>query len=116
MAIYSPSRFLPALTAFVTTPILTRLFPPAEYGYWAMAVSISAFLVALAVDGFVSAVIRFFPAYKAKATLNVFFATISVSIGAAITIVAGVSLLTLFLLKEFLPYVLVQLLPLIILI
>lgn len=116
IAIYAPSQFLPALTAFITTPILTRLFPPAEYGYWALAASVSAFLVALAVSGFGSAVIRFYPAYKAKSTLNVFFATIGVSIGTVITLVTGVSFLTLFLLKEFLPPALVQLLPLVILI
>ena len=116
MAIYAPSQFLPALTAFITTPILTRLFPPAEYGYWALALSVSSFLVALAVSGFGSAVIRFYPVYKAKSTLDVFFATLSVSIGAVITVVAGVSFLTLFLLKEFLPSALVQLLPLVILI
>ena len=52
MLIYMPAQFLPALTAFITTPILTRLFPPAEYGYWALAASVSAFLVALAVSGF----------------------------------------------------------------
>lgn len=116
MAIYAPSQFMPALTAFITIPILTRLFPPAEYGYWALALSVSAFLVALAVSGFGSAVIRFYPAYKAKSTLNVFFATISVSVGAAILVVTGVSFLTLFLLKKFLPSALVQLLPLVILI
>ena len=114
--IYSPSQFLPALTAFITTPILTRLFPPAEYGYWALAASVSAFLVALAVSGFGSAVIRFYPAYKAKSTLNVFFATLGVSIGTVITVVAGVSFLTLFLLKEYLPAALYHLLPLVIMI
>jgi O-antigen/teichoic acid export membrane protein len=51
MAIYAPSQFLPALTAFITTPILTRLFLPAEYGYWALALSVSSFLL-LAVPGF----------------------------------------------------------------
>jgi O-antigen/teichoic acid export membrane protein len=116
MASYAPSQLLPALTAFITTPILTRLFPPAEYGYWALAASISAFLVALAVSGFGSAVIRFYPAYKFKSTLDVFFATISISIGAVISLVIGISLLLLFLLKEFLPAALVQLLPLVILI
>jgi O-antigen/teichoic acid export membrane protein len=116
MAIYSPSQFLPALTAFITVPILTRLFPPAEYGYWALAASASAFLVALAVSGFGSAVIRYYPIYKVKSTLNVFFATLGVSIGAVITLVAGVILLALFLLKAFIPAALVQLLPLVILI
>ena len=116
IAMYSPSKFLPALTAFITTPILTRLFPPAEYGYWAMATSVSAFLAALAVDGFGSAAIRFFPAYKAKSTLYVFFGTLGVSVGTVITVVAGVSFLTLFLLKGYLPPALYPLWPLVILI
>ena len=116
MAIYAPSQLLPALTAFITTPILTRLFPPAEYGYWALAASISAFLVALAVSGYGSAAIRFYPAYRSKSTLDVFFATISLCIGVVISLVIGVALLLLILLKEFLPAALVQLWPLVILI
>jgi O-antigen/teichoic acid export membrane protein len=116
LAIYAPSQFLPALTAFITTPILTRLFLPAEYGHWALAASASAFLVALAVSGFGSAVIRYYPIYQARSTLDVFFATLIVSIGVTILAVAGVGFLALFLLKEFLPSTLVQLLPLVILI
>jgi O-antigen/teichoic acid export membrane protein len=116
MAIYAPSQFLPALTAFITVPILTRLFPPAEYGYWALATSVSSFLVALASSGFGSAVIRFYPVYKARSTLNVLFATIGASLGTLITLVAGVSCLILFLFKTLLPPALVQLLPVVILI
>jgi len=116
IAIYSPSRFLPAITAFITTPILTRLFPPDEYGYWALATSVSAFLVSLGASGFGSAVIRFYPAYKAKSTLNVFFATLGVLVGSAITIVAGISFLTLLLFKEYIPPALYPLLPLVIMI
>lgn len=116
MAIYAPSQFLPALTAFITTPILTRLFPPEEYGYWALAVSLTAFLVALAVSGFGSAVIRFYPAYKVKANLNIFFGTIIVSIATVIMIVAAASALTLFIVKEFLSSTLMQLVPLVIMV
>ncbi len=116
MLIYLPAQFLPALTAFITTPILTRLFTPAEYGYWAMASSISAFLVALAVSGFGSAVIRFYPAYKARSALNVFFATLSISIGSIIIGVAALSFLVLYLTKGILPPSITQLLPLAILI
>lgn len=116
MAIYSLSQFLPALTAFITTPILTRLFPPAEYGYWALATSVSAFLVALSVSGFGSAVIRFYPAYINNSNIDVFFTTICVSIGTIITFVAAISCLTLFFFKDFLPSGLVQLLPLVIMI
>ena len=116
MANYSPSQLLPALTAFITTPILTRLLPPAEYGNWALAASISAFLVALAVSGFGAAVIRFYPSYEAKSTLTTFFATISVSITAVIVIVAGISYPVLLFFEKKLPSSLRELLPLIILI
>ena len=113
---YMPSMFLPALTAFITTPILTRLFPPAEYGYWALASSVISFLVALAVSGLGSAVIRYFPTYKAKSNLDVFFATIAISISTIIIAVAALSFLTLFFLKTYLPFTLIQLLPIVILI
>lgn len=116
IALYTPSQLLPALTAFITTPIMTRLFPPVEYGYWALAASISAFLVALTVSGFGSAVIRFYPFYKARSTLNVFFATLGVSISAVITVVAGVSFIIVFFLKQFLPPAMVKLLPIVMLI
>jgi len=116
IAIYAPSQFLPALTAFITTPILTRLFSPAEYGNWALASSIYAFLVALTVSGFGSATLRFYPAYKAKSTLDTFFATICVSIVILIIIILGFSFLCIFLFNKFLSPTLVPLLPLIILI
>ena len=116
LAKYSPSQFLPAITALITTPILTRLFLPAEYGDWALAASVSAFLVALATSGFGSAVIRFYPIYKAKSTLNVFFTTLFVSIGAIIIIITGLSFLTFLLFKNFLPAGAIQFLPHIILI
>lgn len=116
LAVYSPSQFLPALTAFITTPILTRLFLPAEYGFWALAASVSSFLVALAVSGLGSGVIRFYPSYKVKSRLDVFFATLGASVGTVIAVVASFSFLTLFLLRELLPSALYPLLPLAILI
>ena len=116
LVLYAPSQFLPALTAFITTPILTRLLAPTEYGYWARALSVSGFLVALAISGMGSAALRFYPAYEARATLNVFFATIAVSVGTVVTIGAGLCFLVLFLSKEILPSWLVHLLPPVVLI
>jgi O-antigen/teichoic acid export membrane protein len=116
LAAYAPSQFLPALTAFITTPILTRLLAPAEYGYWAQASSVAGFLVALAASGLGSAVLRFYPAYEARSAVDIFFATFGVSAAAVVTVVAGLSLLLVFLLRELLPSWLVQLFPLVILI
>lgn len=114
MAKYLLAQLLPALTAFITTPILTRLFPPADYGNWALALSISSFLVALAASGFGSAVIRFYPAYKAKSSLDVFYTTAAISVGVITIFLAGVGFLILFFFKSFLPSALIEFLPLII--
>lgn len=116
IAKYSVSQLLPALTAFITTPILTNLFPPEEYGKWALALSVSSFLVALAVSGFGSAVIRFYPSYKVKSTLPVFFSTLSITTSVITIFVAGAGFAFLVLFQKSLPASLNEFLPLIILI
>ena len=113
LGIYAPSQFLPALTAFITIPILTRLLPPAEYGYWSLATSAASFLVALAVSGYGSAVLRYYPMYKKEKTSTVFFATLSISAATIIVVVGGIGSILLFLFKNFLPAALNQFLPLI---
>jgi O-antigen/teichoic acid export membrane protein len=99
---YLPSRLLPALTALVTTPILTHLLLPVEYGYWALALGVTDFLIALACLGFGSAIIRFFPAYKADSKLDVFFSTLSIFITLIIIVVSVFSLIALLLFKRYL--------------
>lgn len=69
MLVYLPTKLLPALTGLITTPILTRIFLPDEYGDWALAVGVTDFLFALAMSGIGTAALRFFPAYKAKSNL-----------------------------------------------
>lgn len=113
---YAPSKFLPALTALITTPILTRIFPPAEYGNYALALSASALFVVLSATGLGAAVVRFYPAYAAKSALNVFFATTGVFASFAITALALVCWVALLLLKSHIPSALSSLLPLVILI
>ena len=116
LAKYAPSQLLPALTAFITTPILTRLLAPGEYGYWAQASSLAGLLVAFTATAMGSAVLRLYPAYEANSTLNVFFGTVGVSVAVIVTFVAALSVLVLSVIGEFLPSWLVQLLPLIVLI
>jgi O-antigen/teichoic acid export membrane protein len=100
---YLPSQLLPALTSFISTPILTRLFLPAEYGNYALALGMSDLAYALSSSGFGSGVLRFYPAYKAKSALSTFFVTISVSAGAAITSLSVVGLFILLCLRRYLP-------------
>jgi O-antigen/teichoic acid export membrane protein len=116
LAKYAPSQLLPALTAFITTPILTRLLAPAEYGYWAQASSLAGFLTALSATAIGSAVLRFYPAYAANSTLDVFFATLAGLLILVVTAVTGISVLLLYVLKELVPPWSVSLMPLVILI
>lgn len=103
LAIYLPSQLLPALTSFISAPILTRLFLPAEYGIYMLAAGLVDLLYQMTSSGFGSGVVRFFPAYKARSALGSFFATLGVSVGAVIAVVCGVGLFALFLLREYLP-------------
>lgn len=116
MARYSLSQLLPALTSFITTPILTRLFLPAEYGNWALALSVCSFLVALTVSGLGSAVIRFYPSHKAKSSLGTFFITLFIFSTAIALVIAAISFFTLPLFAGLLPQALTKYLSLIILI
>jgi O-antigen/teichoic acid export membrane protein len=116
LAKYAPAQFLPALTAFITTPILTRLFPPSEYGYWALASSVGSFLVTLTASGLGSAVLRFYPAHKAKVTLPNFLTTLGISAAFIIALVSGFSFLALIMFRDKVSAPLYQLLPVTILI
>jgi O-antigen/teichoic acid export membrane protein len=100
---YLPSKLLPALTGFITAPILTRLFLPAEYGYWALALGVVDFLFALACSGVGSVPFRFLPAYKTRSELGVFFVTLGVLSGIVIAVVSAVSFLILHILRGWLP-------------
>jgi O-antigen/teichoic acid export membrane protein len=95
MLIYLPTKVLPALTGLITTPILTRIFLPEEYGDWALALGVTDFLFAIAMSGIGTAALRFFPAYKAKDNLNGFFSNVlamTAAVAGGIGILAAVGL------------------------
>jgi len=103
MVAYLPSKLLPALTSFITAPILTRLLLPAEYGNWALAAGVYELLFALSCSGLASVPVRFFPAYRAKSELGVFFVTLSISLVILIAITSTVGFLAIFTLEGYLP-------------
>ncbi len=86
---YLPSKILPALTAFITVPIFTRLFAPDQYGNYNLAIGVSEFLIAGTVTGFAAAAVRFYAAYELKEKLSDYFGTIF-STTAVLTIVGGI--------------------------
>jgi O-antigen/teichoic acid export membrane protein len=107
---YMPSKLLPALTGFITAPILTRLFLPEEYARYALAKGVSDFFFALAASGVASVPIRFLPAYQSESDRSVFMTTLGVSVAAIVAVVALIGGVALLLLRDLLPQDLVPLL------
>ncbi len=83
---YLPARALPALAAFITVPIYTHLFSPAQYGNYALAAAITDFLILGLATGFGQAVVRFFSAYQLRSNLSSYFAVVYSSVGLIILI------------------------------
>lgn len=73
---YLPAKALPALAAFITVPIYTHLFSPGEYGYYALAVAASEFLLLGTTTGFGQGAVRFYSAYQLKSGLSSYFAVL----------------------------------------
>ena len=103
LAIYLPSKLLPALTALITVPILTRLLTPLEFGNYALAVGAYEFLFAVSCSGLGAAAVRFYPAYQVQDRLRAFFAAVGGSVLFAVAATCLGALLLLTLLGESLP-------------
>jgi O-antigen/teichoic acid export membrane protein len=77
---YLPSQVIPALIAFVTIPIITRLLSPAEYGdYRLVLAAVAAF--GAAGGWLAAAVYRFFPAMELSGELAQLRATLQWALG-----------------------------------
>jgi O-antigen/teichoic acid export membrane protein len=95
---YLPARALPALAGFITIPIYTHLFSPAEFGYYVLAVSAAEFLLLATITGFGQAAVRFFSAYQLRSGLSSYFAVVFGSVGLVtlVTAVASAGMLLIF--------------------
>jgi O-antigen/teichoic acid export membrane protein len=75
MVKYLPAQIVPGFVGLVSIPIVTRLFPPAEYGNYSLVAAtvmvLSTFFGWLPVS-----VIRYYPAYEREGRLAVFNATV----------------------------------------
>lgn len=77
---YLPSKVLPALTAFITVPIFTRLFTPAEFGNYVLAFGVAQLMVSALYSGYGAGTIRYYSAYEIKNQLATYFTNLFTSI------------------------------------
>ena len=69
---YLPAQVVPAIVGFFSIPIITRLFLPADYGNYALALATVSILSAIA--GWLSmSIIRFHPVYEREGELEEFY-------------------------------------------
>lgn len=73
---YLPSYILPALVSILALPIITRLFPPADYGNYVLVLGTVSILSAITTAWLGASIVRFFPAYKLDNRLREFHGTI----------------------------------------
>ena len=103
MLTYLAGRALPALAGFITVPIYTRLFAPAEFGNYTLAVAAAEFLLLGTATGFGKAAVRFFSAYQLRSSLSNYFAIVLGSVGLITLIGTAVIAAILLIIRTLIP-------------
>lgn len=75
MAKYLPAQVVPGLVGLVSIPLVTRIFPPAEYGNYSLATA-SVMVLSLLFGWLPTSVIRYYPAYEREGRLAAFKGTV----------------------------------------
>ena len=71
MVEYIPSKIIPAIISIITLPIVTRLFPPADYGNYVLVIA-SVFVLSAIADWVNISVMRFYPVYEKEGKIAEF--------------------------------------------
>ncbi len=90
---YAPALVIPALVGMISLPILTRLFPPQEYGYYTLVVSTNSILLLL-LGWLPMSIVRFYPSYEKENIEGVLIRTAMTWLWitvAALTLIYGLS-------------------------
>jgi len=75
MTKYLPSNIVPAMVGLISIPIITRLFPPPDYGDYILVLSTIMVLCTL-VSWVGMSIVRFYPAYERDKKLGIFYSTV----------------------------------------
>jgi len=73
---YLSASAMSNLIGFLSLPILTRVFNPSEFGIFSLVNTAITLITPIFFGWVVSSVIRFYPEYKSKGKLDVFYSTI----------------------------------------
>jgi O-antigen/teichoic acid export membrane protein len=96
---YIPGQIVPAIVGFISIPIITRLFPPQDYGHYSLAMATVMVLTTL-LGWLPMGIIRFYPSYERDNKLDVFYGNIVKLTLISLLIVTVSFSLTLFTIKH----------------
>jgi O-antigen/teichoic acid export membrane protein len=98
---YLPSQIVAGLIGFVSIPIITRFFSPADYGNYSLAMATVNILVVL--TGWLSmAIIRFYPEFKRDTNLEYFKSQIAKLSIVSILVISGLFLISIIIIRKWL--------------
>ena len=97
MAKYLPSVIVPAAMGVVAIPIYTRLFPPADFGNYALVIATVSILSNISIGWLGNSIIRFHPAYEVEGGLGRFYDTVLKMALVSVAVISVIFLLVLFL-------------------
>lgn len=96
---YLPAQITLGIVAIIAIPIITRLFPPADFGIYVLVMATVYILVTI--TGWLSmSIIRFYPAYERDNKLNEFRSSVVKLLFISVAVLAIVFLGILFLFKS----------------
>lgn len=95
---YLPAQIVPGIVGFISISIITRIFPPQDYGNYSLAMATVMVLVTLC-DWIPMSIIRFYPAYEKDEKLDLFYGNIFKLTFISILAITFISLLFFFSIK-----------------
>lgn len=72
---YLPAQIAPAIVGLISIPVITRLFPPADYGNYSLVMATVLVLTTL-LGWLPASIIRLYPAYERDKKLDIFYGNI----------------------------------------
>jgi len=97
---YLPAQVTPAIVGFISIPIVTRIFPPQEYGNYSIAMA--TIMVLTTIVGWIPmSIIRFYPIYEKEDKTEFFFNIVLALTFISVIFISIISLIGLFIIKKF---------------
>ncbi len=86
IAKYLPAQIVPGIVGLISIPIVTRIFPPAEYGYYNLVMA-TVMILSTVFGWLPTSITRYYPAYACRPQQLEVFKTTVISLGVVALVV-----------------------------